>query len=864
MSGSGDSLRTALGSGWIQQSSSDSGETVVPYEGNAGLPESEYITEVSDSDIGADASNIIYSSRIVQPIIQYPVRIYGNSDIIKSDEHWKSIMNGGEYGEQNYNGIYSGEEFSNHWFNYSLPFTVLEARESGRTLKKIEKINVSYDYNNYLPAYEKYVSGLSSELLIPNMYVLQSISEMDETTMSLEQANVYYDRDIINYVSRESMVPPDLWASLFKTENDIEAISEMSPHEKRIVSQDQHRRLREYLDKMYPRHAISSSTVTAIATKMQNVLFDDMTIQKEFVDTMNNRARMPYYAKIEFEASPGGSLVEAIKQNDFSSKFLVSLKDTFGKEPRVNTIENLSFTAQETTHLNLSQELNTISTIQFRSVDYGDLINNARLNYAQLSNDYCFIGRQDTLARLSAQDSKGIYRYQNTLFSTKTLANYLDAVDEPLYLKSISEPHKKQNTPTAHPVETMAYRIEKIGGPPTGDSNTQNVIQNFWFINTTNLYDRTTDLLQVKDFQFMDSQIKYGEEYTYNVYAYVLVMGSRYQASDLRVTKTIANLSDSEYCLQFYDPETGDTKDRLFIDSSTSLSTRNELATDAQIASTSKYVADYNMTIQPSLKLMEVPLTTKTLRVLDNPANTVTALPFHIEDASQRIGFDIEYRAFEEKAFPKIVDLEDETYKLDYLNSNNLLEDTELMNESVSRPRYLEVFRTDKMPRSYTNFDGELQQTIDLKMINDKQTYKDYIFYDKINTNKKYYYMFRFLNEHRDPSRPSLIYEAELVNDGGYTYSIFDTLFIEDLEKEKFVKTSISFKKLINLVPNIQHLLLDDSAADYAAEAKQQIVNIKVGSVDSLIWNKRFKMRLTSKKTGKKIDLNITYDLRSE
>ncbi|HIB01485.1 MAG TPA: hypothetical protein EYO31_06325, partial [Phycisphaerales bacterium] len=90
MSGSGDSLRTALGSGWIQQSSSDSGETVVPYEGNTDLPESEYITEVSDSDIGADASNIIYSSRIVQPIIQYPVRIYGNSDIIKSDEHWKS------------------------------------------------------------------------------------------------------------------------------------------------------------------------------------------------------------------------------------------------------------------------------------------------------------------------------------------------------------------------------------------------------------------------------------------------------------------------------------------------------------------------------------------------------------------------------------------------------------------------------------------------------------------------------------------------------------------------------------------------------------------------------------------------------
>ena len=168
MSGSGDSLRTALGSGWTQQSSSDSGETIAPFAGNHDDPESEYVTEVSDPDVVF--ASILYSSRIVQPIIQYPVRIYGNSDIIKSDEHWKSVMNGGEYGEQNYNGIYSGEEFSNHWFSYSLPFTVLEARESDLTLELIEKINVSYDYNSQIPEYETNVSDLSRELLIPKMY----------------------------------------------------------------------------------------------------------------------------------------------------------------------------------------------------------------------------------------------------------------------------------------------------------------------------------------------------------------------------------------------------------------------------------------------------------------------------------------------------------------------------------------------------------------------------------------------------------------------------------------------------------------------------------------------------------------------
>ena len=41
----------------------------------------------------------------------------------------------------------------------------------------------------------------------------------------------------------------------------------------------------------------------------------------------------------------------------------------------------------------------------------------------------------------------------------------------------------------------------------------------------------------------------------------------------------------------------------------------------------------------------------------------------------------------------------------------------------------------------------------------------------------------------------------------------------------------------------------------------EQINNLKVGQADELIWDKTFKLRLTSKKTSRKIDLNITYKL---
>ena len=53
------------------------------------------------------------------------------------------------------------------------------------------------------------------------------------------------------------------------------------------------------------------------------------------------------------------------------------------------------------------------------------------------------------------------------------------------------------------------------------------------------------------------------------------------------------------------------------------------------------------------------------------------------------------------------------------------------------------------------------------------------------------------------------------------------------------------------------------SALDYTESAASQISDLAIGTADELIWDKTFKIRLTSKKTGKKIDLNITYNLNS-
>jgi len=70
----------------------------------------------------------------------------------------------------------------------------------------------------------------------------------------------------------------------------------------------------------------------------------------------------------------------------------------------------------------------------------------------------------------------------------------------------------------------------------------------------------------------------------------------------------------------------------------------------------------------------------------------------------------------------------------------------------------------------------------------------------------------------------------------------------------------LSFKKLFNVVPNIQHLILNSQDVDFTDSAFNQVEAFDLGTADDKIWGKTFKIRLTSNKTGKKIDLNIKFN----
>jgi hypothetical protein len=119
--------------------------------------------------------------------------------------------------------------------------------------------------------------------------------------------------------------------------------------------------------------------------------------------------------------------------------------------------------------------------------------------------------------------------------------------------------------------------------------------------------------------------------------------------------------------------------------------------------------------------------------------------------------------------------------------------------------------------------------------------------------------LFKTRNELGVEGHVSQIIEAELINDGGYKYATFDVVNKSEMLVDKFKNISESVNRILQVSPKISQISFDDSEVDYSKTAASQIDKIKIGVADDLIWNKTFKLRLTSKKTGKKIDLNITY-----
>ena len=373
----------------------------------------------------------------------------------------------------------------------------------------------------------------------------------------------------------------------------------------------------DYLSDSYVLNELSASTAEWASSKLKTLLFDSGSIAN-FRELSRYQDCLPFKMNITFQTKPTGEFFNNIQDSGFSQRFLKTLYKTFS-----GLNENLQPNSRDYLKSNqynvagdVSSYVEDLESVSYREIDYLKFLTYCRNNFNEPIGDAIFVGERN-LNRASYSRDSQVSRHINSTQTTICLSHavrFMNNLDVSSWedLFSANAGHR----------ETLAYRVEKTGGRGVGDRNTRMAMQNYWFINSFN----------GDEFEFCDNQIKYDTDYTYTVYAYVLVVGMRYGFSDLRLSRDIGCVGgpDDEWGgLEFYDPLTidDDRADRIYDQTGStggpgrfSYAIENTTyGSEAQLYSFFPYLADMRLNYQPTVKIVEIPLYSKTLRMLDAP-----------------------------------------------------------------------------------------------------------------------------------------------------------------------------------------------------------------------------------------------------
>jgi hypothetical protein len=357
--------------------------------------------------------------------------------------------------------------------------------------------------------------------------------------------------------------------------------------------------------------------------------------------------------------------------------------------------------------------------------------------------------------------------------------------------------------------ETLMYKISKYLG---NDITQGSPIQTFYFMNSADVREYFS---AGTNFTFCDTQVKYGKEYSYAVTAYQVVLGMEYEYNNL------------------------DAREK-----------------DGVLMATFDFVAT------EVAKLIEIPLFMSTGKILDNPPldPEVTFTPFMGKPNLIRIGFDTKMGI----ANVEPVSLTDaEASNNDQILLNQKSTDGTITFKTDDPASAYSIYRMRQPPLGYEDFPESpyrVVSTFGPDGRNKLQASSANITLRQL-PNIKYYYMFRTIDHHNGLSNPSIIYEVELYNDGGVGYPIIRQYEFTSPDPKTPVKTA---KKLIQIIPRITQAFLNESASGLVDEAgvlqSAHGRSLVLGVEDEPLFGKRFKVRLTSKTTGKKLDINIDFN----
>ncbi len=394
--------------------------------------------------------------------------------------------------------------------------------------------------------------------------------------------------------------------------------------------------------------------------------------------------------------------------------------------------------------------------------------------------------------------------------------------------------------------EDLFYRIQKLV-KHTGE-------EEFTPIQSI-LIPNTSDLDIVK---FVDTQLKYSDDavYKYDVFAQRVVFGSKYHYKWVNDDHTDAEKQTDFFNSGIMTPQTagelawtapGDIPDYWVGISNTPLSVYKTIPNPKPSKSNpdntitvpvvirNNLHATFMVTVEPSIVLLEDKIfSTPEIMIMDKPPVTpdINIIPYRAVNNRVKMLLSANVDRYREEP---VILLDSDIEEFDKVQAAQLSFDGKVEFGSDDPVNRYQIFRTTERPKSYSNF--ELYQDIN-----------NTVFEESILPNTKYYYTFRAVDSHGHISNPTPVYEVELIEEKCAVKPLIRVISMEGKKNKSYVKEA---QKYIYLKPTLQQLYFsDDPEVD--------------GIFSDTTKKKKYKMRLTSKSSGKKIDINFSFRKKTQ
>jgi len=362
--------------------------------------------------------------------------------------------------------------------------------------------------------------------------------------------------------------------------------------------------------------------------------------------------------------------------------------------------------------------------------------------------------------------------------------------------------------------ETLMYLVKKykVG------TNGEDLVQTFYF---TNRFDN-------RDIIYYDSQIKTKQKYRYDIQKVIIVFGSKY-------SYTLP--ANNEGSLLFNTVPTVD---------------------DNAIGTFPSYQATLPYMMSPEyMQVFVVPHVVGGISVMvdDKPpvAPGISFYPLKGVNNKVKILLQPQTGIFEEK--PIIIQNTDVDFFIaeyeaqtgQQVTTINEIDKIEFRSDDPVES--YQLFKTTTKPTAYSDFAGQVISV-------DPQFGRAGSYDDYIRPNTIYYYCARAVDINGNISNPTHIFELEMIDNAGQIF-LRQEVFTFESAKPKYTTEG---RRFIYIEPGLQQLALEDPASAGMPNVNNPPNSSILGAPSiSKVWDETFKIRVRSTKTGRKLDLNITF-----